>query len=178
MTQSSSQRHEIDLPWRPESEKPTLSAVICYNGGELYWIGRYDNENGAWMECGDWAEWKVIEGMCWIEEDALIPFAWCDPREFVPFEKKKKDPLIEKRYTVLSHGEIVEDPNGDYTLFSIIEKEVVWAPLKEKELHRCEKDRYFCEEKEGKLIFDGWNVGVYQVEVLCCPFCSFKAGEE
>lgn len=88
----------VQLPWHPESEKPTLDFVICTNGEGHYWIGKYDEslrDKPTWGQC--WLHATPTDcidmdatgpGWCY-SPDYKAPVTWCDPREFVPFEKKK-----------------------------------------------------------------------------------------
>jgi|SRR5579872_612451 len=80
----------IILPWHPESEKPRLPFVICTNGEGHYWMGQYENKYAM-------AHWLIAQPIHkyssdgWIHVDiAIAPLAWCDPTEFVPFEKRRE----------------------------------------------------------------------------------------
>ncbi|HEY5235875.1 MAG TPA: hypothetical protein VIJ14_06840 [Rhabdochlamydiaceae bacterium] len=79
---------EIALPWHPESEKPTLPSVICTNGDGHYWIGSYSTANRRWRYSVPTPP-HLTEDYGLSPQDCY-PLAWCDPREFVPFEKKRK----------------------------------------------------------------------------------------
>lgn len=167
---------DISLPWHPESEKPMLPCVICYNGGELYWIGRYDNYMKIWLECGDWNEWQVMDGMCWIAENANIPFAWCDPSEFVPFEKKKP----------ATHALYLKCNQCGFTDFVLREDAKEWecpsCLMKKKNLHICQGPDYqkCCEDDINRLFWSYNDVDDISlvIQVAHCPFCGYKAGDK
>lgn len=102
MTESYRCSQQIDPPWHPESEKPDLPFVICTNGKGHYWISRCVTEWGGSATPSNYG-WQVslplekgIEdsyfGLTKGWQTFTIPFlAWCDPREFVPFERKEKE---------------------------------------------------------------------------------------
>lgn len=106
---------DIQLPWHPESEKPTLPFVICTNGEGHYWVGRYQFANDGLLlpnppqRKGSWE----ISGYDRWEYRAAIPLAWIEPEKFVPFVKKN----IIKRWRKLDNLDMaVGDPEGDYIL--------------------------------------------------------------